>query len=127
MNSKYLKYSILAGGASALDNGLGLTPQMGWNTWNTFGCNINEAIIMQTADKIVELGLDKVGYKYLNLDDCWMEKTRTTDGHLIVDSKAFPSGMKKTWRLRSFQGSFVRYLQLSWNYDLLRESWRLGP
>jgi len=95
MNSKYLKYSILVGGASGLDNGLGLTPQMGWNTWNTFGCNINETIIMQTADKIVDLGLDKVGYNYLNLDDCWMEKNRTTDGHLIVDSKAFPSGMKK--------------------------------
>lgn len=25
-----------------LDNGLGLTPQMGWNSWNHFGCNINE-------------------------------------------------------------------------------------
>lgn len=25
----------------SLDNGLGLTPQMGWNSWNKFGCNIN--------------------------------------------------------------------------------------
>jgi len=67
---------------------------MGWNTWNTFGCNINEQLIMDTADKIVELGLDKVGYKYLNLDDCWMEKERGADGHLVVDAKAFPKGMK---------------------------------
>ena len=25
----------------SVDNGLGMTPQMGWNSWNHFGCNIN--------------------------------------------------------------------------------------
>jgi alpha-galactosidase len=30
---------------SALDNGLGRTPPMGWNSWNHFGCNINETVI----------------------------------------------------------------------------------
>ena len=29
-----------------------LTPPMGWNSWNTFGENINEKLIMETADKI---------------------------------------------------------------------------
>lgn len=24
-----------------LDNGLGKTPPMGWNSWNKFACNIN--------------------------------------------------------------------------------------
>jgi len=24
-----------------IDNGLGLTPPMGWNSWNHFGCKIN--------------------------------------------------------------------------------------
>ena len=33
-----------------LDNGLGRTPQMGWNTWNKFGCNINEQLIRETID-----------------------------------------------------------------------------
>jgi alpha-galactosidase len=28
-----------------LDNGLGATPQMGWNTWNSFACDINEDLI----------------------------------------------------------------------------------
>ena len=28
-----------------LDNGLGRTPPMGWNSWNHYGCNINETII----------------------------------------------------------------------------------
>jgi alpha-galactosidase len=27
--------------AFSLDNGLGITPPMGWNSWNHFGCNIN--------------------------------------------------------------------------------------
>ena len=62
---------LLASETLALDNGLGLTPQMGWNSWNKFGCNINENLIKQTADKIVEMGLDKLGYKYVNIDDCW--------------------------------------------------------
>ncbi len=54
-----------------LDNGLGLTPPMGWNSWNKFGCYINETLIKQTADLLVSTGLAAKGYKYLNLDDCW--------------------------------------------------------
>ena len=72
----------LLGGAAALDNGLGRVPAMGWNTWNKFACDISEDLIKQTADKIVELGLDKVGYKYVNLDDCWMQKERDSRGHV---------------------------------------------
>ena len=58
--------------AYALNNGLGLVPQMGWNTWNKFGCDISEDLLIKTIDRVVELGLDKLGYKYINLDDCWM-------------------------------------------------------
>lgn len=55
----------------SLDNGLGYTPQMGWNSWNHFGCKINESLIHKTADLLISTGLAKKGYKYLNLDDCW--------------------------------------------------------
>ena len=34
---------------------LSKTPPMGFNTWNTFGENINEQLIKETADKMVEL------------------------------------------------------------------------
>ena len=57
--------------ARGTDNGLGITPQMGWNSWNHFRCDINEDLIRKTADLIVERGLDKKGYEYVNLDDCW--------------------------------------------------------
>ncbi len=54
-----------------LDNGLGLTPPMGWNSWNHFACNISEKLIQETASLLVSTGLAQKGYKYLNLDDCW--------------------------------------------------------
>ena len=31
-----------------------LTPPMGWNSWNTFGENINEKMIFETADVMAE-------------------------------------------------------------------------
>jgi alpha-galactosidase len=65
----------------ALNNGLGRAPPMGWNSWNKFGCDINESVIRKATDKIVSLGLDKLGYKYINLDDCWNSENRTSDGH----------------------------------------------
>jgi len=39
-------------------------------------------------------GLSKAGYKYLNLDDCWMDDKRDKDGRLQGDSTRFPSGIK---------------------------------
>jgi len=80
-------------GASALDNGLGLTPQMGWNSWNKFACDVNEDVIKQTADAIKKLGLDKLGYNYVNIDDCW-SSGRDSQSKLIPDPKTFPSGIK---------------------------------
>ncbi|MBS2967129.1 hypothetical protein KGA66_29130, partial [Actinocrinis puniceicyclus] len=39
----------VAGSASALGNGLALTPQMGFNDWNAYGCNVSESLIKATA------------------------------------------------------------------------------
>ena len=72
--------SLLFGSVYAVHNGVGRTPPLGWNSWNKFQCDIDEDLIKATADKIVELGLDLVGYIYVNVDDCWMAKKRV-DGH----------------------------------------------
>ena len=37
----------------SLDNGLGRTPQMGWNSWNHFRCAIDSQLVMETADAFV--------------------------------------------------------------------------
>ena len=78
---------------SALDNGLGRTPPMGWNSWNHFHCNINENLIRQTADLMVSTGLAAKGYRYINLDDCWQIDRNATTKEIIEDKTKFPSGM----------------------------------
>ena len=76
-----------------LDNGLGRTPQMGWNTWNKFQCNINEQLIIDSIDVLNSSGLIEAGYKYINLDDCW-QKSRDGNGKIVPDQDAFPNGIK---------------------------------
>ena len=73
----------------ALDNGLGYTPQMGWNSWNHFHCGINQTIVEQTADAFIKYGLDKFGYVYINVDDCWAE-SRDSNKVVVPDHAAFP-------------------------------------
>ncbi|MGI8414727.1 MAG: NPCBM/NEW2 domain-containing protein [Nakamurella sp.] len=82
--------------AQALDNGLVKTPPMGFNDWNSFGCNVDEQLIKQTADYFVSSGLKAAGYSYVNIDDCWLTKTRSADGHLVPDPVKFPDGIKGT-------------------------------
>ncbi|XP_021292051.1 alpha-galactosidase-like isoform X2 [Herrania umbratica] len=79
---------------TTLANGLGRTPPMGWNSWNHFGCDIEEKAIKETADAMEARGLAKLGYKYINLDDCWGEPGRDTKGNLVPKASKFPSGMK---------------------------------
>lgn len=52
----------------ALNNGLALTPPMGYNTWNAFHDEINETLIFHAADELVESGLTAAGYIYLIID-----------------------------------------------------------
>ncbi|CAH8308883.1 unnamed protein product [Eruca vesicaria subsp. sativa] len=106
-----------------LANGLGVTPPMGWNSWNHFSCNINEKVIKETADALVTTGLSKLGYNYVNIgkcllyllssciysssylikcfkflvcfsDDCWAELARDQKGNLVPKKSTFPSGIK---------------------------------
>lgn len=69
-------------------------PPMGWNSWNTFGENISDQLIRETADAMVEKGYLAAGYNYLVIDDCWAEMERGADGRLVPDHKKFPNGMK---------------------------------
>lgn len=70
------------------------TPPMGWNSWNTFGENINEQLIFETADAMVREGLLDCGYRYLVIDDCWSKRVRDENGRLEADPVKFPHGMK---------------------------------
>ncbi|BBA95969.1 putative secreted alpha-galactosidase [Actinacidiphila reveromycinica] len=82
--------------AHALDNGLARTPPMGFNDWNAFGCGVSEQLIEQTADYLVSSGLKDDGYGYVNIDDCWMTKSRDAAGDLVPDPAKFPDGISGT-------------------------------
>ena len=70
------------------------TPPMGWNSWNKFGCDIDEELIRETADAMVSSGMAAAGYEYVNIDDCWMAPERDAQGRLQPDPVRFPGGIK---------------------------------
>lgn len=72
---------------------LALTPPLGWNSWNHFGCNVDEELIRETADAMVTSGMKDAGYRYVNIDDCWHGE-RDEQGFIHPDPERFPSGMK---------------------------------
>lgn len=76
------------------NNGVALTPPMGWSSWNTFANKIDENLIKETADALKKSGLLDAGYNYVNLDDCWHSSLRDDNGRLQGDLTAFPSGIK---------------------------------
>ena len=73
---------------------LGLTPPMGWNSWNTFTWEINDKLIREAADAFVSEGLKDAGSEYVVIDDCWSEKQRDKNGKLVPDHWKFPDGIK---------------------------------
>jgi alpha-galactosidase len=77
--------------ALALTNGQATTPPMGWNTWYSFGCNINAVLIKSMADAMHTNGMQAAGYTYVNLDDCWEASARDTNGNLTWDVARFGS------------------------------------
>ena len=90
---EFIFFSLLISFISPLDNGLGLTPQMGWNTWNKFHCDIQEKLIYDSIDALVYTRLKDLGYIYMNLDDCW-QISRDENKTIVPDASKFPNGIK---------------------------------
>ncbi|CAE7071792.1 unnamed protein product, partial [Rhizoctonia solani] len=101
----------LVGSAKAADNGLARTPQMGWNTWNKFACDISENLILSAGKAIVATGLKDLGYNcgYQRTSPCvsmtqgamhsrcrsWHAASREAGtGKPVADSTRFPNGIK---------------------------------
>ncbi|MFF9031014.1 glycoside hydrolase family 27 protein [Streptomyces iakyrus] len=80
--------------AEAAPGSPALTPPLGWNSWNSFGCGITEAQVRQAADAMVSTGMKAAGYQYVVVDDCWFDPQRDAAGNLRANPTKFPSGMK---------------------------------
>ncbi|HEX4424481.1 MAG TPA: glycoside hydrolase family 27 protein [Terriglobales bacterium] len=85
--------AALAQEANSPSNNLALTPPMGWNSWNKFGCNVSEDMIKGMAEGMVKSGMKDAGYQYVVIDDCW-QVSRDQDGNIVPDPQHFPSGIK---------------------------------
>jgi alpha-galactosidase len=78
----------------ARSNGLALTPPLGWSSWNNFGEDINEQLLIETIDAMVANGMRDAGYVFVNLDDGWQRyKGSRRDHPLEIDPVKFPHGI----------------------------------
>ena len=80
-------------GVGALNNGLGMTPQMGYNSWYDVRMSPSANATLATAAALLESGLYELGYHYVNLDD-GIVVGRYDNGTLQPDPK-FPDGMRQ--------------------------------
>ncbi|GAA2113583.1 glycoside hydrolase family 27 protein [Streptomyces synnematoformans] len=80
--------------AQAAPGSPAVTPPLGWNSWNSFGCGVTEETVRQAADAMVSSGMRDAGYEYVVVDDCWFDPQRDAQGNLRAHPTKFPSGMK---------------------------------
>jgi alpha-galactosidase len=100
--------------AAANDNGLAITPPLGWRSWNLYGNNVNQSLIESimlgmTKKRMVEgkpTSLCDLGYCDVGLDDNWQDcgskdaaagmHYHDKDGNPLVNYKRFPSFINMT-------------------------------
>ena len=68
---------------------IGLTPPMGWNSWNCWALSVSQEKVMASAAALINRGLADYGYSYMNIDDAWEADERTPDGRIQANEK-FP-------------------------------------
>ena len=69
---------------------IGLTPPMGWNSWNCWGLSVSQEKVMSSTQALIDKGLADYGYGYINIDDGWEALERNPDGTIEANEK-FPS------------------------------------
>jgi len=75
------------------EDGLALTPPMGWYPWNQFGQEPqNEQLIKDMADALIRGGMKDAGYTYIGPDEgiCF---SRDANGKLTSNLERYPSGL----------------------------------
>lgn len=93
-----------------------LTPALGWNSWNAFGNDISAEKVVAAAEAMVSSGLADHGWRYINIDDCWQNFCKKSDGKsksedfngperlsdgTIATNRRFPDMKKMTDRIHA--------------------------
>lgn len=79
-----------SGRFAVIQTGAAQTPPMGWNPWNAFHADVDEAKVRAVAKAMVDSGLAARGYRFVNIDDGWALR-RLPDGRLQIRGNTFPS------------------------------------
>lgn len=86
----------LAPPAYTADNGLSLTPPMGWSSWSALQTAVDENTVKSIA-QVQATVLKSAGYVYVNVDGGWYldpDADIDSNGRWIADPKKFPSGIQ---------------------------------
>jgi len=95
-------FSLFLINVYGIDNGLGITPPLGWRSWNQFQCSVDQNLLEQIFDQLIKkfngVSLADMGYIRPGLDDCWQlcnsgpngKGFHDADGNPIVDTSKFP-------------------------------------
>lgn len=67
---------------------IGLTPVLGWNSWNAWGLSVNDEKVRVSAKEMADQ-LSAHGWAYINIDDGWEAPGRAADGRIVTNEK-FP-------------------------------------
>lgn len=95
-------------GVFHLSNGLALTPQMGWNSWNFFACNINETVIKETGFlffDLFKLISNIIAYRtiYSLYEIVWLNFTFCHRNNLYISTYVV-----RAWCYKCLTGLFIR-------------------
>ena len=88
---KMLLVLLLPMASLAKDNGLARTPPMGWSSWNAYGGHQSEQMMRDAGDRLVALGLAKLGYISVDMDGGWMN----------FQKRSIQKGDKGPWDMRA--------------------------
>lgn len=126
------------------DNGLLRTPPMGWNSWNHYHDQFDDATVRGMADALVSSGMAAAGYKYVIVDEGW-SSSRDANGNIVgnarfpdmkaladyVHSKGLKIGIYSSPGPQvcgGYQGSYGHEVEdaktfAAWGYDYLKYDW----
>ena len=83
--------------AHAENNGVGLTPALGWSSWSSVRTHPTAAKIDAQADAMKSSGLAAAGFQYVNVDDFWYQCPGSqgpnvdANGRWVTDATKFPA------------------------------------
>lgn len=78
-----------SGRFSVYGHGAAATPPMGFNPWNAFRTEVDQARLESVVDALQQRGLQRAGYRYVNIDDGWWLR-RDAAGRIEIRAGMFP-------------------------------------